>query len=111
MFAKRLKELRLKSEYSQKQLGDLLGITQQAVQKWEKDIAHPDIDALIKMADFFDVTIDYLLGRTDTPNVEIVKASPKSGADEIHVLKGSEPFTPEQEEYIRNLIETIKQDD
>jgi transcriptional regulator with XRE-family HTH domain len=111
MFAKRLKELRLKSEYSQKQLGDLLGITQQAVQKWEKAIAHPDIDAIIKMANLFDVTVDYLLGRTDTPKVEIVKAPPNSGADELYVLKGSEPFTPKQAEYIRNLIESIKHDD
>jgi transcriptional regulator with XRE-family HTH domain len=65
MSTNRLKDLRLKNEYSQKQLGSLLGVTQQAVQKWEKGIAQPDIDALIKIADLFDVTVDYLIGRTD----------------------------------------------
>jgi transcriptional regulator with XRE-family HTH domain len=60
MFAKKLKELR-SGRMSQAELARLLGVTQQAVGKWEKGIATPDYATLAKIATLFDVSTDYLI--------------------------------------------------
>lgn len=65
----RLKELRDKESISQKKLGEILNMSQQAIAKWETGAASPDPVMLIKIADYFDVSIDYLVGRTDNPNI------------------------------------------
>lgn len=60
MFAEKLKELRM-GKMSQAELARHLGVTQQAVGKWERGIAMPDYRTLVKIADLFVVTTDYLL--------------------------------------------------
>ena len=62
---KNLKTLRIKSGISQQQLSDVIGVTQQSVNKYENHSVEPDIETLIKMADYFNTTIDYLVGRHD----------------------------------------------
>ena len=64
MFAERLKTLR-KSRYglSQAKLADELGVTQQAVGRWEKGLNMPDNNILLKIADYFHVSLDSLQGR------------------------------------------------
>lgn len=66
MFYKKLKELRSKKDISQAELARSLGMSQQAIAKWETEKATPDPEMLIKIADFFGVTTDYLLGRDET---------------------------------------------
>ncbi len=58
-----LKKLRKEHGYSQKALADLLGITQQAIYKYENLSVEPDIRTLIGIADIFNVSVDYLIGR------------------------------------------------
>lgn len=60
-FAKRLKQLRATKNISQAALADILGVTQQAVGKWECDKATPDYTILINIAKYFNVSIDYML--------------------------------------------------
>lgn len=63
-FQHRLYELRRKAGLSQEELADLLGVTRQAVQKWEAGTSRPDMDNLTALAAYFNVTLDYLvLGR------------------------------------------------
>lgn len=62
---KNLKELRAKKGISQQGLAEAIGISQQSVNKYENHKIEPDIATLIKIADYFDVTLDYLVGRTD----------------------------------------------
>ncbi|EGO63597.1 XRE family transcriptional regulator [Acetonema longum] len=71
MFVQRLKELRAKKDISQSALATHLGMSQQAIAKWETDKATPDPYMLIKLANFFGVTTDYLLGRSNNPNKSI----------------------------------------
>lgn len=59
-----LKELRLKKDETQKQIADKLGITQFTYCNYEKGKTEPDINLLIKLADYYDVSLDYLCGRT-----------------------------------------------
>lgn len=61
----RLKELREQKGETQAQLADVLDVSQQAVGKWELDKASPDDKMLIKIANHYGVSIDYLLGYDD----------------------------------------------
>ena len=58
---KTIKRLRINKKESQQDLADFLNISFQSVSKWENDIAKPDITLLKKIANHFDITIDYLL--------------------------------------------------
>lgn len=51
--------------YTQRQVAKALGVTPQAISFYERGLREPSIDELIKMADFFEVSIDYLVGRID----------------------------------------------
>ena len=60
-----LKELRLEKAISQAKLAEILGLTQDSISLWEKGKSLPATPYLIKLADFFGVSTDYLLGRSD----------------------------------------------
>lgn len=64
-FGERLKFLRTDKELSQQKLANELSVNQRTVSNWEKGIRRPDFEILVSIADFFDVTTDFLLGRTD----------------------------------------------
>ena len=65
---KRLKELRLTKKMSQQILADLIGVSRSTVAMWETSSSQPDNDCLLKLSDIFEVSTDYLLGRTDDPS-------------------------------------------
>lgn len=71
MFAQRIRELRTAKDISQQDLANLVGKTQQAIYFWEKGDNEPAYDILIKLADFFSVSVDYLLGRAAIPQIRI----------------------------------------
>ena len=75
-FAKILKHLRASKGISQAALADILGVTQQAVGKWECDKTTPDYTILLNISLYFHVSTDYLLGRTTSPNATSVVADP-----------------------------------
>ena len=60
-FRERLFELRRQAGLSQEELAGLLGVTRQAVQKWEAGTSRPDMDNLTALADYFHVSLDYLV--------------------------------------------------
>ncbi len=68
MFRLRIKELREEKGLSQKKLADSLGLSAGTVGNWESGIREPNFDTATKVADFFDVTVDYLLGNSDVRN-------------------------------------------
>ncbi len=63
-----IKELRTKRGMSQEKLADHFGIAPQSVSKWERGEGYPDITFLIPLANFFDVTLDVLMGRDGEQN-------------------------------------------
>lgn len=64
-FGERLKVLRTASNDKQATIAELLHTTKQTISRWEKRENEPSLDALLALADYFNVTTDYLLGRTD----------------------------------------------
>lgn len=65
-FQQQLYELRKKSGLSQEGLADLLGVSRQAVQKWEAGTSRPDLDNLAALARYFNVSLDYLVTGQET---------------------------------------------
>lgn len=66
----RLKELRTKKGISQLKLAMDLDMNQNSISRYENGIREADYATLIKLADYFDVSIDYLLERTNNPDIQ-----------------------------------------
>ena len=66
IFCKRLKDLRTENEDTQKALAEKLNTTNSAVCDWEKGRTQPDLQMLTRIANLFTVSVDYLLGLSDS---------------------------------------------
>ena len=64
MFAEQFKKLRRSRGYTQVQLAEKLGVKKQSVSNWENNNILPSVEMLLKIAETFRVSTDYLLGRT-----------------------------------------------
>lgn len=67
MFSQRLKELRKANGLTQIQFAEQFNIAKGTVGMWETGKREPDFDTISRIADYFQTTVDYLLGRTDDP--------------------------------------------
>ena len=74
---KRLKALRDSVNLSQEKLSVILKTTQSSMNRYENDQAKPPIDLLCRYADYFDVSLDYICGRTDKPEGKLYEFHPK----------------------------------
>ena len=95
MFADRVKYLRQSRELNQVQFAQKMGVTKQSVSNWENDNIMPSVEMLEKIADFFNVTADYLLGREDCHY---------SGVQCLDVTG----LTPAQIEHIRQIGDDLR---
>ena len=68
-FSERIKELRLEKNLTQTQLGEIIGVKHFSIYSYEKGRACPEMKSLVALADYFDVSMDYLAGRTDKRGV------------------------------------------
>ncbi|MCI9057175.1 MAG: helix-turn-helix transcriptional regulator [Oscillospiraceae bacterium] len=68
-FAERIRTLRSEQNITQDALGKIVGVKRYSVYGYEKGNNFPEVPVLIALADYFGVSIDYLLGRTDNPEV------------------------------------------
>lgn len=91
MFGKRLRYLRQQKGLKQKELSKILELSERAVGNYETDYRFPSQDILNKIADYFEVSIDYLLGRTDDPSAFVLSGDDlpdelkKLGVEELGV--------------------------
>lgn len=92
--ANRLYELRKKNSLSQEELAEKIGVSRQAVSKWERAEASPDTDNLILLAKLYSVSMDELLS-TDEP----VEPAPRQTEDPVSEFGTSEAFGKEEEPY------------
>lgn len=69
IFSERLSALRKEKNISLKELGCILGVTDESVRLLEKSKRSPSFEILCALADYFEVSIDYLTGRTDKPEI------------------------------------------
>lgn len=82
-----VKDLRKEKKLSQKQLAEQIHIAQNSLSQIETNTANPSIDVLISLADFFQVSVDFLLGRSDDfGNVSVQTNGVQLTADEDRLL-------------------------
>ncbi len=70
-----IKRLRLAQGMNQVAFAKLMGVSKQCVSNWENDNVLPSIEMLVKMADVFCVTTDYLLGRNESRMLDVSRLS------------------------------------
>lgn len=63
MYGKELKAKRIEFGYTQKQISEKTGIVQPNISAWENDLYSPNIEFCVKLADFYGITLDELIGR------------------------------------------------
>ena len=71
IFREHLKELRCERRLSQKQLAEYIKTTNSSISDWETGRSQPDLETLARLAVFFEVSIDYLLGLEDESGEKI----------------------------------------
>ncbi len=107
-----LRQLRKDAKRTQQQMADVLGITQQAYAAYENDKSSPPKDVLEKIADFFGVTTDYLLGRegnTSTASSNSSLVIPEKYRDVLIACnEGADDLTQEDIDAIVRFIEFTK---
>jgi len=67
MYFKRIKDLRIDNDLTQKEIASILMITQQQYSLYEKGYRDMPSAYLVKLADYYDTSVDYITGRTDNP--------------------------------------------
>ena len=69
VFSKRVKMLRKKNNIKQSDLGKIIGLSDNAISDIERGYRLTTMEKLVALADYFEVSIDYLVGRTDNPKI------------------------------------------
>ena len=87
MLSEKLYALRKKSGLSQEQLAERLGVSRQAISKWESGQSVPESEKLIAVSNYFGVSLDYLL-KEDEANTDGANASPVQKSDKTGFLLG-----------------------
>lgn len=123
-FGDRLKQLRLERKLTQKELGELLNLSDRVVGYYETNERFPrDPNTIKDIASYFNVTTDYLLGLSDVRNPyannyiklktnnKVVDKDPLDGFDiAAHKIEPDKEFSQEQKEYIAKLVNDILKD-
>ncbi len=79
-FSVRLKQLRMDKHLTQAQVAKRIGVTASMVSSYETDIRLPSFDVMVRIADLFGVTVDYLLCREDKRFIDISQLSDEEAA-------------------------------
>ena len=85
-FSVRLKNLRKRNKWTQQELASKIGVTKETLYRYEKNQLPPSYDSAVRLADLFQVSIDYLMGWTDYPTSKDMKEKEKI-EEKIRLLK------------------------
>lgn len=75
-----IKNLRVSRGLNQVEFAKKMGVSKQCVSNWENDNVMPSIEMLVKIADFFNVTTDYVLGRAEKSCVDVSGLTPEQAS-------------------------------
>ena len=112
IFGERIRALRESMNFSQVKFAETFGIGQSSVVRYEKGEASPSLELLVRIADYYDVSLDYVLGRTDNPQGNLYDCKPKNGylADmENFVEMCFDPKSPINAKLKQTLIQLLEE--
>ena len=81
-----LSKIRIESKLNQRELAQALGVTAGAVGLWETDKRLPDAHMIVKIAQYFNVSTDYLLGLSDSPNMREIIHGEQLSSEEKEIV-------------------------
>lgn len=105
MFGEKLSYLRRIKNITQDELGNILGFSKNAISSWESGRTEPDLKTINKIANYFQVSIDYLIGEEEKEDVEKLRSALK----EIGLLnKNNNDMTIEDFEKAIKIVNMLK---
>lgn len=103
-----LKKLRTNTNISQQQLADVIGVSQQSINKYENHGVEPDIATLIAIANYFSTSVDYLIGNTDIERKLENVQKYDLNEEECRIMDGYRKLNPTEKEIVKLIISNNK---
>ena len=106
----RLKELRDEKNLTQEDIAQAINTSRPNISRWEKELNEPAASQIVKLADFFGCSTDYLLGRSDDLGVISIanEKSPSLSKDELELIEEYRTLAPYLQEMLKATIRTWK---
>ena len=119
MYGARIREQRKLRGWTMKQLGQMLELAESTISGYENEIRKPDTDTLLKLAEIFEVSVDYLLGRTTDPRIgHTAEKAVSSGGETLREKSATyyaairdghiEVLTEEEAAHLRDSLEMFR---
>ena len=111
ILGERLRILREEAGFSQNKLAKLIGIQQSSLNRYESGFSNPTPETLLWFADYFDVSMDYIYGRTDKPQGKIYKYKPRFDPDMAKFVEMCfEPGTRANKELKASILKMVSEE-
>lgn len=111
--AERIRSLRESAKLSQVKMGEIVGAKQSSINRYEQDQTSPSYEILVRYADFFDVSLDYILGRTDDPQGKLYECKTKFEESDPEMEKFVEmcfdPKSPMNDRLKKTLLAMLRE--
>lgn len=113
VIGQRLRSLREGMRISQVKMAEIVGMKQSSINRYESGEASPSPETLLKYADYFDVSLDYIYGRTDYPQGKLYKNRPQIEKNDPELEKFIEmcfdPTSPMSQRLKETLLMMMKE--
>jgi transcriptional regulator with XRE-family HTH domain len=111
IIGERLKQLREEAGFSQNKLAKLIGIQQSSLNRYESGFSNPTPETLLWFADYFDVSMDYIYGRTDKPQGKTYKYKPRFDPEMAKFVEMCfEPGTRANKELRASILKMVSEE-
>jgi len=101
---KNLRVLRINKGISQQQLAEVVGVSQQSVNKYERQTVEPDITTLMALADYFGTTVDFLIGHTPGAGYD-PRQELELTKEELSLVRDMRKLTSEEKKSIHLVVQ------
>ena len=105
----KIRDLRKEKRLSQTELGKLIHVSQQTVTAWENNKAEPTSSAVVQLAEVFNVSTDYLLGRPEKQNEVQTEQDLERALDNAHSFSGK-PLSDHDRKVAKDVLRSLFQD-
>lgn len=111
--AERLRHLRESVKLSQVKMAEIVGVKQSSLNRYELNQASPTFETLTRYADYFDVSMDYIFGRTNNPQGKLYEYKPKIEQNDPEMKRFVEmcfdPNSPMNERLKQTLLQMLEE--
>ena len=101
-----LKKLREEASVSQKSLAEAVGVSQQSINKYENHNIEPDIETLIRISDYFDTSVDYLVGHSSVKRRITEYQELDLTPEESYIVEKYRVLKNKQKACVRQIVES-----